>query len=150
MSSKKKKIIIICVIGIALFGYSQYVLVSQIGVITTQSHLLEEKEEGATYNVELEFNNPSLLFLTAGKTEFTVIANEKMIGKGELESFVLPALGKSATSGIYLRDTDVDSKEISTVKISGVTKYNVIFTSVDVPFVFYPTDEQASGFISQN
>ena len=150
MSSKKKKIIIICVIGIALFGYSQYVLVSQIGVITTQSHLLEEKEGGSTYNVELEFNNPSLLFLTAGKTEFFVIANEKMIGKGELESFVLPALGKSATSGIYLRDTNVDSKEISTVKISGVTKYNVIFTSVDVPFVFYPTDEQASGFISQN
>lgn len=149
MSPKSKKIIIISIIGIALFGYSQYLLASGISVITTQSHLIEENERGSTYDVELEFSNPSLLYVTAGKTEFFVIANEKMIGKGELESFVLPALGSNSVSGTYLRESNVDSQESVTVKISGVTKYNVIFTSIDVPFVFYPTDEQAREFISQ-
>jgi hypothetical protein len=72
-----------------------------------------------------------------------------MIGKGDLESFVLPALGSTLVSGTFLRDSSVDSQD-STVKISGVTKYNVIFTSIDVPFVFYPTEEQAREFIHQN
>ena len=74
---------------------------------------------------------------------------KEMIGKGELESFVLPALGSSSVSGTFLRDSNVDS-EVSSVKISGVTKYNVIFTSIDVPFVFYPTEDQAREFIHPN
>lgn len=149
MRTSVKVIIIVFVIGMSIFGYSQYVLATQIGVIIKQSHLLEENEKGLTYAVELEFNNPSLLVLTAGKTEFFVIENEKTIGKGELESFVLPALGSSLVSGTFLRDSNVDS-EVSSVKISGVTKYNMIFTSVDVPFVFYPTEEQAREFIHPN
>ncbi|MCE9617551.1 MAG: hypothetical protein K8Q88_04230 [Nitrosarchaeum sp.] len=149
MRSSAKGIIIIFVIGMSLFGYSQYASASQIGVTITQSHLLEKSEKGSTYNVELEFSNPSLLVLTAGKTEFFVIANDEMIGKGDLESFVLPALGSTSVNGIFLRDSNVDS-QVSTVKISGVTKYNVIFTSIDVPFVFYPTEEQAREFIHPN
>lgn len=149
MRSSAKGIIIIFVIGVGLFGYSQYASASQIGVTITQSHLLEKNEKGSTYSVELEFSNPSLLVLTAGETEFFVIANDEMIGKGDLESFVLPALGSASVSGIFLRDSDVDS-QVSTVKISGVTKYNVIFTSIDVPFVFYPTEEQAREFIHPN
>jgi len=149
MRSSVKGIIIIFVIGMSLFGYSQYASASQIGITITQSHLLEENEKGSMYDVELEFSNPSLLVLTAGKTEFFVLANEEMIGKGDLESFVLPALGSTLVSGTFLRDSSVDSQD-STVKISGVTKYNVIFTSIDVPFVFYPTEEQAREFIHQN
>ena len=102
------------------------------------------------YNIELEFNNPSLLVLTAGETKFFIISDEKVIGKGDLEPFVLPPLGKSSVSGTYLKDSNVDSQDNSIVKISGVTKYNVFFTSIDVPFVFYPTPEQAREFIHQN
>ena len=149
MRSSAKGIIIIFVIGMSLFGYSQYASASQIGVTITQSHLLEENEKGSMYNVELEFSNPSLLVLTAGKTEFFVIADDEVIGKGDLEPFVLPALGSTFVSGTFLRDSDTNS-EGSTVKISGVTKYNVIFTSIDVPFVFYPTEEQAREFIHPN
>lgn len=150
MSPKGKKIIIILIIGLSLFSYSQYVLASQIGVTITQSNLLEEDERGSTHNVELEFKNPSLLYLSAGKTEFFVIANEEMIGKGDLDAFVLPALGSSSVSGKYTRDSSVNVQEDSTVKISGVIKYDVIFTSIDVPFVYYPTPEQAREFISKN
>ena len=149
MRSSAKGIIIIFVIGVGLFGYSQYASASQIGVTITQSHLLEKNEKGSMYSVELEFSNPSLLVLTAGETEFFVIANDEMIGKGDLESFVLPALGSASVSGTFLRDSNVDS-QVSIVKISGVTKYNVIFTSIDVPFVFYPTEEQAREFIHPN
>ena len=149
MRSSAKGIIIIFVIGVGLFGYSQYASASQIGVTITQSHLLEKNEKGSMYSVELEFSNPSLLVLTAGETEFFVIANDEMIGKGDLESFILPALGSASVSGTFLRDSNVDS-QVSTVKISGVTKYNVIFTSIDVPFVFYPTEEQAREFIHPN
>lgn len=150
MSPKGKKIIIILIIGLGLFAYSQYVLASQIGVTITQSNLLEEDERGSTHNVDLEFKNPSLLYLSAGKTEFFIIANEEMIGKGDLDSFVLPALGSSSVSGKYTRDSSVNAEEGSSVKISGVIKYNVIFTSIDVPFVYYPTPEQAREFISKN
>ncbi len=150
MSPKGKKIIIILIIGLSLFAYSQYVLASQIGVTITQSNLLEEDERESTHNVELEFKNPSLLYLSAGKTEFFVIANEEMIGKGDLDAFVLPALGSSSVSGKYTRDSSVNAQEDSTVKISGVIKYDVIFTSIDVPFVYYPTPDQAREFISKN
>ena len=150
MRSIVKGIIIAFVIGISLFGYSQYALASQIGVSIMQSHLLEKNEKSSKYNVELEFNNPSLLVLTAGTTEFFVITNDEVIGKGELESFVLPALGSSSVSGTFVRDSIADSQEDSSVKISGTTKYNVIFTSIDVPFVFYPTEEQAREFIHPN
>lgn len=150
MGPKAKTIIIVFVIGLGLFAYSQYVLASQIGVTITQSSLLEENEMGTTHYVDLEFNNPSLLYLTAGKTEFFVMANEEMIGRGDLESFVLPALGSSSVSGTYMRDSNVDAQEGSTVKISGIIKYDVIFTSIDVPFVYYPTPEQAREFISKN
>ncbi|MCE9651966.1 MAG: hypothetical protein K8Q89_02755 [Nitrosarchaeum sp.] len=150
MSSKKTKAIIILIIIVGLFGYSQYVLASKIGISIIQSHLLEKSDNGSTYSVELEFNNPSLLVLTAGKTSFFVIADEEMIGKGSLESFVLSPLGRSLVSGTFLKDLSVDSQEYSTVKISGVTKYNVVFTSIDVPFVFYPSEEQAREFIHQN
>ena len=150
MGPKAKKVIIIVVIALSLFAYSQYVLASQIGVKITQSNLLEENESGATHNVVLEFSNPSLLYLTAGKTEFFVVANEEMIGRGDLESFVLPALGSSSVSGTYIRDSNVNTQEDSTVKISGVIKYDVIFTSIDVPFVYYPTPDQAREFIREN
>lgn len=150
MSSKRTKAIIVSIIVLSLFGYSQYVLASQIGVTITQSHLLEKNEKGSTYSVELKFNNPSLLVLTAGKTSFFVIADEKMIGTGDLESFVLSPLGSSSVSGTFLKDLNADSQEFSTVKISGVTKYNMVFTSIDVPFVFYPSEEQAREFIHQN
>ena len=149
MVSKAKKVIIIIVIALSLFAYSQYVLASQIGVKITQSEL-EENESGAIHDVVLEFSNPSLLYLTAGKTEFFVVANEEMIGRGDLESFVLPALGSSSVSGTYMRDSNVNTQEDSIVKISGVIKYDVIFTSIDVPFVYYPSPDQAREFIREN
>jgi len=148
-SSKKGGLIVLFVLGMSIFGYSQYASASQIGVSITQSELLNENEKGSNYNIELQFENPSLLILTAGETEFYIIANNKMVGEGQLEPFTLQPLGSSYVKGTFHTDSNVEEESIS-VKISGVTKYNIFFTSIDVPFVFYPTEEQAREFIHQN
>ncbi len=148
-SSKKWGLIVLFVLGMSIFGYSQYASASQIGVSVTQSELLNENEKGSNYNIELQFENPSLLILTAGDTEFFIIANNKMVGAGQLESFTLQPLGSSYVKGTFHTDSNIDG-ESQSVKISGVTKYDVFFTSIDVPFVYYPTEEQAREFIHQN
>jgi len=149
MGSRKKIIVILSIITIGIFGYSQYASASQIGVIISQSYLIEENETESKYNIELKFQNPSLLVLTAGETDFFVMANDEMIGKGKLEPFILPSLGSSFAKGTFTTHSDSDS-ETPIVKITGVTKYDVLITSIDVPFVYYPTEEQAREFIHQN
>ena len=131
----------------SIFGYSQYASASQIEISMTQSELLIEDEKGAKYNIELEFVNPSLLLLTAGETEFFVIINDEMVGKGQLESFTLQPLESSNVKGIF--HTDSNNDESKSVKITGIMKYDIVLTTIDVPFVFYPTDEQAREFIHQ-
>ena len=148
-SSKKGGLIVLFVLGMSIFGYSQYTSASQIGVSITQSELLNENEKGSNYNIELQFENPSLLILTAGETEFYIIANNKMVGEGQLEPFTLQPLDSSYVKGTFHTDSNVD-EESKSIKISGVTKYDIFFTSIDVPFVFYPTEEQAREFIHQN
>jgi hypothetical protein len=134
---------------VSIFGYSQYASASEIGVSITQSELLNENEKGSNYNIELQFENPSLLILTAGNTEFFIIANNEMVGAGQLDPFTLQPLGNSYVKGTFHTDSNVD-EESQSVKISGVIKYDVFFTSIDVPFVYYPTEEQAREFIHQN
>jgi len=145
-SSKKAGIVVLFVLGMSIFGYSQYASASQIGVSISQSELLNENEKGSNYNVELRFENPSLLILTAGETEFFVISNDEIIGKGNLESFTLQPLDSSYVKGTFHTDVNSDD-ESQSVKISGVTKYDMIITSIDVPFVYYPTEEQARELI---
>ena len=148
-SSKKGGLIVLFILGMSIFGYSQYASASQIEVSITHSELLNETEKGSNYNIELRFENPSLLTLTAGETEFFVIVNDEMVGKGNLEPFTLQPLDSSYVNGIFYTDSNTD-EESKTVKITGITKYDLIITSIDIPFVYYPTEEQASEFIYQN
>ena len=107
-SSKKAGIVVLVLLGMSIFGYSQYASVSQIGVSINQSELLNENEKGSNYNIELEFKNPSLLILTAGETEFFVISNDEIIGKGNLESFTLQPLDSSFVKGTFHTDANSD------------------------------------------
>ncbi len=136
-------------LGMSIFGYSQYASATQIGVSITQSELLNENEKDSNYNIELQFENPSLLILTAGETEFYIISNNEIVGEGQLEPFTLQPLDSSNVKGTFHTDSNVD-EESKSIKISGVTKYDIFFTSIDVPFVYYPTEEQAREFIHQN
>ncbi len=146
-SSKKGALIVLFVLGMSIFGYSQFASASQIGVSISQSELLNEN--GSNYNIELQFENPSLLILTAGDTEFSIIADNEMVGNGQLEPFTLQPLASSYVNGTFHTNSN-DSEESKSVKISGVIKYDIFFTSINVPFVYYPTEEQAREFIHQN
>ena len=148
MKSSKNGLIVLFVLGISIFGYSQYASVSQIEVNIIQSELLNDDKKGSNYNIELQFDNPSLLVLTAGKTEFFVINNNEMIGKGQLESFTLQPLDSINVKGIF--HTNSNNDEPKSVKITGITKYDILLTTIDIPFVFYPTEKQAREFIHQN
>jgi hypothetical protein len=134
--------------AILVFGYSQYASALQINAKILQNNLIQKSENNARYNLQLEFNNPSLLFLTAGKTEFTIISDDKIIGKGQLDAFSLPALGTATTDGVWIKDQS--ASENSQIKISGITKYQLLFTSVDLPFTYYPSYEQNRKFIADS
>ena len=146
MKSSKKVGIILFLLGMSIFGYSQYASASQIGMSISQSELLDETENGSNYNVELRFENPSLLIMTAGETEFFVIANDEIIGKGQLEKFTLYPLNHTFVKGTFHTDSNTN-EESQLIKITGVTKYDLVVASIDVPFVYYPTQEQAREFI---
>jgi hypothetical protein len=62
---------------------------------------------------------------------------------------MLPALGKATTNGLWLKEHSTDSDNPQ-VKISGVTKYQLLFASLDVPFTYYPTADQTREFIHGN
>ena len=144
----KKVAIILIVIGIIAFGYSQYASASQMKVSIVDSVLFNENQEGLDYDVELQFENPTLLLLTAGKTEFFIFSEDDVIGEGQLEPFVLNPLDSSNVQGTFHRNLDTDDKK-NKIKITGVTKYDVFVVSIDIPFVFYPTDDQTRKFIHQ-
>ena len=150
MENSRKVLIIVLIIGIVVFGYSQYEMASQIKVVIIESDLIEENDQISSYNVKLEFENPSLLILTAGETDFFVIADDKTVGEGKLEPFTLPALSNKSVRGTFQTDSNLESENLPIVKISGTTKYDVLFSTIDVPFVYYPTEEQAREFIHQN
>ena len=146
---KKAAAIILAIIGIAVFGYTQYASASQISVAITSSKLIEKTDKGSLYNLELEFKNPSLLMLNAGKTDFVLSTEDKTLGGGTLDPFTLPAMGKITTNGMFLKDQKVDSKNPQ-VKISGTTKYQLLFATLDVPFTYYPTQDQTREFIQDS
>jgi len=104
-----------------------------------------ENKNNSNYKIELEFRNPSLLTLPAGETEFFVFYDDEMVGKGNLESFTLYPISSIYVEGTFTTDTNSD--ESKSVKISGITKYDLLVTTIEVPFDYYPTDEQTRKFI---
>jgi hypothetical protein len=151
MKSSRKVIIVLIIIGLGIFGYTQYVSATQIGVIVTKNEFLEKTDEGTVYRVQLEFDNPSLLILNAGETGFSIAVEDTKIADGVLEPFILPSMSKVSVKGTYLEEdkSEINDEQSPRVKISGITKYDVFFTSIEVPFIYFPSEEQARGFIHQ-
>lgn len=148
-SAKKGAIVFLIVLGIVVFGYVQYTSISQIKTSIVESQLFNEDEKGLDYNMELKFENPTLLLLTAGETQFLIISDDRIIGMGQLEPFILNPLDSTNVKGTFHKDFETKD-DTGKIKITGETRYDVFVASIDIPFVFYPTDEQTSKFIHQN
>ena len=144
-SLKKKSTIILFLLLVSILGYSQYEFVSKISVSISENAIINEDKNNSNYKIELEFRNPSLLTLPAGETEFFVFYDDEMVGKGNLESFTLYPISSIYVEGTFTTDTNSD--ESKSVKISGITKYDLLVTTIEIPFDYYPTDEQTRKFI---
>ena len=144
-SLKKKSTIILFLLLVSILGYSQYESVSKISVSISENAIMNDNKNNSNYKIELEFRNPSLLTLPAGETEFFVFYDDEMVGKGNLESFTLYPISSIYVEGTFTTDTNSD--ESKSVKISGITKYDLLITTIEVPFNYYPTDEQTRKFI---
>ena len=142
-SVKKKSTIILFLLLAGILIYSQYQSASEISVSISENAIINE--DNSNYKIELEFTNPSLLTLPAGETEFFVFYDDEMVGKGNLESFTLYPISSIYVEGTFTTDTNSD--EYKSVKISGITKYDLLITTIEVPFDYYPTDEQTRKFI---
>ena len=151
---KRTKIIVISVIVAAfgVFGYIQYLSVSDIHVSIIQSKVVQKTDQGTLYNLQLQFSNPSLLILNVGKTNFVVSANGEDLGTGVLQPSVIPAMGKTVSQTPFLADNSVLDKynndnSVPSLKLTGTSEYNVLFTTVSIPFTYYPTQDEARAFI---
>ena len=147
-SSKKKSTIILFLLLASILGYSQYQSLSEISVNISDNTIINEDKNNLNYKIELEFENPSLLTLPVGETEFFIFYDSKITGKGNLESFTLYPISSSYSSAIFVTDQKLD--EPKSVKISAITKYDLLNMSIEIPFDYYPTDEQTRKFIQQN
>lgn len=153
MTKSKKIAVAILGISMIMISYSLYALTSEMPVSIKESELLESSDKGSLYNMQLEFENPSLLIFNVGRTSFTITVDEENLGSGALEPFIVPPLGKTIVEGTFLADNKVldnyEKKESPSVKLSGITKYDMLFTSLDIPFTYQPPQEQAREFIQQ-
>jgi hypothetical protein len=142
-SIKKKSGIILFLLLVSILGYSQYESVLQISVSVSENAIINE--DNSNYKIELEFTNPSLLTLPAGETEFFVFYDNEIVGKGNLESFTLYPISSIYVEGTFT--TNLNSDESKSVRISGITKYDLLVTTIEIPFGYHPTEEQTRKFI---
>ena len=147
-SSKKKSTIVLFLLFVSILGYSQYQSASEISVNISENTIINENKNNLNYKIELEFKNPSLLTLPAGETEFYIFYDNEMIGKGNLESFTLYPISNSHVNGTFT--TDQKSDESKSIKISAIIKYDLLGIFIEIPFDYYPTNEQTRKFIQQN
>ena len=144
-SLKKKSAVILFLLLIGIIGYSQIQSATQISVDLSENIIIDENQNEVDYEIKLKVENPSLLTLPSGQTEFFVSYDDEIVGKGNLESFTLYPLSTSSVEGTFTANTSSD--ESKSVKISGVIKYDLLVTSIDVPFDYYPNEEQTRKFI---
>ena len=100
----------------------------------------------------LQFQNPSLLPINVGQTDFVISVNDENLGTGTLQPLVIPPMGKTSSSAPFTADNTVLDKYsnndvIPKVKLSGTSKYGISIISVNVPFTYYPTEQEAREFI---
>jgi hypothetical protein len=150
---RNSKIALVCIIAaVGIFGYVQYLSASHLHVSIVQSKVIERTNQGTLYNLQLEFNNPSLLMLNVGKTDFVLSANGEDLGTGVLQPSIIPAMGKTVSQTPFLADNAVldkygNSDNVPSLKLTGTSKYDLMFTSVNIPFTYYPTQDEAREFI---
>lgn len=154
MKSKfKVSIIVISIIVVlAIFGYLQYASATQLHVSMKSSEIIERTSGGTLYRINLEFENQSFMILNIGRTDFVISVEGENLGAGILEPTIIPAKGRSIVETPFLADNTVldkyeQNENSPSLRLDGTTTYNLLFTTLKIPFTYYPTQEEAREFI---
>ena len=153
MKSKSKvSIIMISIIAVlAIFGYLQYASATQLHVSMKSSEMVERTNGGTLYRINLEFENPSFMILSIGKTDFVISSGGENLGAGILEPTIIPVKGKSIVETPFLADNTVldkyEKNKNSSLRLDGTITYNLLFAPLRIPFTYYPTQDEAREFI---
>ena len=149
----KVVIIIVCIIAATgIFAYSQYLSATHLSISILESKVLQRNDNNSLYNMTLQFQNPSLLPISVGKTDFVISINDENLGTGTLQPLVIPPMGKIASQAPFTADNTVldkynKSDVVPNIKLTGTSKYEIAIISVNVPFTYYPTQQEAREFI---
>ena len=100
----------------------------------------------------LQFKNPSLLPISVGQTDFTISINNENLGTGILQPLVIPPMGIVSSQAPFTADNAILDKynknqNVPSVVLTGTSKYEIAIMSVNVPFTYYPTEQEAREFI---
>ncbi len=153
MERRSKIVIIVCVIvAVGIFAYSQYLSATHLSISILESKAVQRNDNNSLYNMTLQFKNPSLLPLNVGKTDFIITINDENLGTGTLKPLVIPPMGKITSQAPFTADNAVlykydKSNSVPNIKLTGTSKYEILIISVNVPFTYYPTEQEAREFI---
>ncbi|MDH2906627.1 MAG: hypothetical protein PXX83_00840 [Candidatus Nitrosotalea sp.] len=153
MERRSKIIIIVCVIvAVGIFGYSQYLSATNLSISILESKIIQRGENNSLYNMTLQFQNPSLLPINVGQTNFVISINNENLGTGTLQPLVIPPMGKISSHTPFTADNTIldkynKSSNVPNIKLTGTSKYRISILSVNVPFTYYPTEQEAREFI---
>jgi LEA14-like dessication related protein len=148
--------IIVCIIvSIGVFGYMEYLSAIHLSISILESKIVQKNDKNTSYNMKIQFKNPSLLPINVGKTDFVISINDENLGSGRLQPLVIAPIGKTVSLAPFLADNIILHKynqtdNIPKIKLIGISKYEIMTLSLDVPFTYYPTQTEAREFIHGN
>jgi len=149
----KAVIIAVCVVAaLGIFAYSQYLSATHLSISILESKVIQRNADNSLYNMTLQFQNPSLLPINVGETDFIISINNENLGTGTLQPLLIPPMGKIASQAPFTADNKILDKynkgdSVPNVKLTGTSKYGISVISVNVPFTYYPTEQEAREFI---
>ena len=140
------------IIALGIFGYIEYVSATHLSISILHSKVVQKSDTNTSYIMTLQFKNPSLLPITIGKTDFVISINGENLGTGTFEPFSIPPIGMAVSQSPFLAENKVLDKynktdNLPNVKLTGISKYDILFVTVNVPFTYYPTQQEAREFI---
>ena len=154
MQRRSKAVIIaVCVVAaLGIFAYSQYLSATHLSISILESKVIQRNADNTLYNMTLQFQNPSLLPINVGETDFVISINNENLGTGTLQPLLIPPMGKIASQAPFTADNKIldkynKSDSVPNVKLTGTSKYGISVISVNVPFTYYPTEQEAREFI---
>ncbi|HXU95822.1 MAG TPA: hypothetical protein VFP45_05245 [Candidatus Nitrosotalea sp.] len=154
MERRSKAIIIaVCiVVAVGIFAYSQYLSATHLSISILQSKVVQRNGNNSLYDMTLQFKNPSLLPISVGQTDFTISINNENLGTGILQPLVIPPMGTVSSQAPFTADNAILDKynknqNVPSVVLTGTSKYEIAIMSVNVPFTYYPTEQEAREFI---